>query len=119
MKSWAKKLNPIRAILFEEEPGAWSAQCLEYDIGAQAETFLDLQDELLRALVTHIAASVQVGREPFLGIKEAPRRYWKVFESGLRVEGRPTPVSCEGVKLPRINLELRVARSSAIVPAAA
>ena len=119
MQSWADRLSHIRVVLFEEEPGAWSAQCLDYDIAAQAQTFFDLQDEIVRVLATHVAASVQLGREPFSGIKEAPQRFWQLYESGLRVESRPEPVRCEGFTLPPIRPELRIARSPAIMPAAA
>jgi hypothetical protein len=119
MQNWTEKLNHIRAILCEEEPGVWSAQCLEYDIGTQGQSLFDVQDELLRTLVTHIAASVQLGRDPFTGVGEAPRHYWELFESGLGVESRPSPVSCEGIKLPPIRFDLRVIRSPAGLRSAA
>jgi hypothetical protein len=119
MQNWAEKLSHIRAVLCEEEPGAWSAQCLEYDIGTQAHSLFDVQDELLCAFVTHIAASIQLGREPFAGVGEAPKHYWALFENGLSVESRPSPVSCENIKLPPIRFELRITRSPAAVRSAA
>ena len=112
MQSWIEKLGHLHAILCEEEPGAWSAQCLEYDIGTQAKSFFDIQDELLRAFVTHIAASIQLGREPFMGIGKAPENHWKLFETGVGVESRPSPITCDGTKFPDINFELRVVKPS-------
>jgi hypothetical protein len=111
--SWTNTVGHIRAVLFEEETGGWSAQCLEYDITAQAQTFLDLQDELMRVLVTHIAACAQLGREPFSEIKEAPQRFWELYDRGLRVESRPTSFTCANIRVPSITPELRIARLAA------
>ena len=108
--SWTDAVGHIRAVLFEDVTGGWSAQCLDYDITAQAQTFLDLQDELVRVLVTHIAACAQLGREPFSGIKQAPQRFWELYHGGLRVESRPSSFTCANVLVPSITPELRIAR---------
>jgi hypothetical protein len=114
MANWTEMISGIRAVLFEE-PGAWSAQCLDYDIAAQAKTLLDLQDEIVRVLVVHVAASTQLGREPFAGIKPAPQRFWDLYEGGLRVESRTAQYRLEkGPQLPPIRPELRIARSPAV-----
>ncbi len=103
-------MSHIRAVLFEEG-GAWSAQFLDYDIAAQAKTLLDLQDEIARVLAVHVAPSLQMGREPFAGIKQAPRKFWDLFEGGLRLDSRPVLFSLEkGPPLPPIRPELRIAR---------
>jgi hypothetical protein len=110
MEDWRTKLGQIRAVLFEEG-GAWSAQCLDYDIAAQAETFLDLHDEVARVLVAHIAASIELGREPFASVKPAPQRFWELYEKGLRVESKPAAFALAKGQLPPIAIEMRVARS--------
>jgi len=112
--SWAETVGHIRAVLFEDETGGWSAQCLDYDITAQAHTFLDLQDEIVRVLVTHIAACAQLGREPFSGIKQAPQRFWELYDGGLRVESRPSSFTCANLRVPPITPELRIARLAAL-----
>lgn len=115
MENWTDSISRIRAVLFEgEDGGPWSAQCLEYDIAAQAQTLLDLQDELVRVLVTHVAASVQLGRTPFSDIKPAPQRFWELYEGGLRFESRPQRFSCATMTLPPITPELRIARLPAM-----
>ena len=119
MQNWAERVGRIRAVLCEEEAGVWSAQCLEYDIGTQGQSFFEVQDELLRALVTHIVASVQLGRTPFKDVGEAPSHYQELFDSGVSVESKPSPVLCDGIKLPPINLDLRIIRSPAILRSAA
>ena len=114
MADWMDIVTHIRAVLFEEG-GSWSAQCLDYDIAAQSKTLLDLQDELVRVLTVHIAACAQLGREPFAGVAPAPRRFWDLYEGGLRVESRPAPYRLDkGPQLPSIRAELRIARSPAV-----
>jgi hypothetical protein len=101
-------------VLFEEA-GAWSAQCLDFDIAAQAETLLDVQDELVRVIAVHVAASAQLGREPFAGIAPAPPGFWDLHESGVRVESRPVSYRLDnGPALPPIQPDLRIARSLAV-----
>lgn len=114
MEDWRTTLGQIRAVLVEEG-GAWSAQCLDYDIAAQAETLLDLHDELMRVLVAHIAASVELGREPFSSIKPAPQRFWELYEHGLGMESKPNSFRMGTGQLPAIKAEMRVARSLAAV----
>ena len=114
MANWTDNVSQLRAVLFEEG-GSWSAQCLEYDIAAQAKTLLDLHDEIARVLAAHIAASVQMGREPFEGIQPAPKRFWDLYNGGLRIESRPMPFRLEeGPQLSPIQPELRIARSRAV-----
>jgi hypothetical protein len=68
----------IRTILFREG-GWWVAQCLDFDIAAQAKTEKDLLHELERLLVGRVMASEKLGVEPFQGLPPAPRRYWEMF----------------------------------------
>jgi len=111
MASWVEKVSHLRAVLFEEGD-SWSAQCLDYDIVAQAETLRDLPGELARILAVHIAASVQINREPFSGIAAAPQRFWELYESGDRYEAKFGSFKIEnGPALPSIMPDLRVARS--------
>jgi hypothetical protein len=114
MRSWVEKVRHLRAVLFEEGD-AWSAQCLDYDITAQAETLLDLPAELARALAIHVAASAQLGKEPFTGINEAPPRFWELHEHGNRFECTLPEFTLEsGLTLPTIVPDLRIARSPAL-----
>ena len=113
MASWVDKVSHLRAVLFEEGD-AWSAQCLDYDVTAQAETLWELPAELARVLTIHVAASVQMKREPFAGLPTAPLRFWELYEGGNRYEGKLPTFSLEnGTALPSITPDLRVARSPA------
>jgi hypothetical protein len=113
MASWIEKVSHLRAVLFEEGD-SWSAQCLDYDVAAQAETLWELPEELARVLAIHIAASAQMNREPFAGIPAAPLRFWELFERGNRYEGKlPTFKTGAGSPIPNMTPDLRIARSPA------
>jgi hypothetical protein len=77
----------IRAVLFQEE-GWWVAQCLEYDIAAQARDQSDVLYELERILAGRCLLSASKGRLPFEGLPRAPRRYWVMYE-----QAAPVPTS--------------------------
>jgi hypothetical protein len=110
MEGWRQTLGQIRAVL-SEEGGSWSAQCLDYDIAAQAKTLLDLHDELGRVLAAHIAASIELGREPFSSVNPAPQRFWELYEHGLRMESKPMSFTLDQGQLLPIKIEMRIARS--------
>lgn len=76
----------ISVLLFQEGDW-WSAQCLEYDITAQARTLPDLRYELGRVLISQMAVSVELGIEPFEDIGPAPQRFWRMYEGAqIRLE---------------------------------
>lgn len=73
------KMTRIRAVLFEDS-GWWCAQCLEYDIAAQARTVPELHDELERVLRAQALVSSELGQEPFAGLPPAPQQFVKMYE---------------------------------------
>jgi len=75
----SKGSSTIRVLLIEKEDG-WIAQCLDYDMVAQAKPFADLLPELQRLVVSHVAASLELGREPFAGFNRAPQKYWDLYD---------------------------------------
>lgn len=78
----------IDAVLFEREHECWVAQCLQYDIGAQAGSFKDLMYELEKALVGHVVICREHEAEPFADLSAAPEEYWRMFEEGFNVDAR-------------------------------
>jgi hypothetical protein len=115
MATWADKVTSLRAVLFQEGD-SWSAQCLDFDIVAQAETLWALPTELARVLAVHVAASAQLGREPFAGIEAAPLRFWNLYEGANRYEVKlPSFVTDDAsIQLPQIDPDLRIAQSPAM-----
>ena len=71
----------LQAVIFKRGDW-WIGQCLQYDIGAEARTPKEINNELHRAIVAHIAVALENGLEPFKGIPEAPRRYWNMWDDG-------------------------------------
>ncbi len=94
-------------VLFLREGDWWSAQCLQYDITAQARTIDDLRHELMRALLGHMAACLELGREPFADLGAAPQRYWDMWlKSGVKVELEPLPFRAP--VMPRVAPKARI-----------
>lgn len=102
----------ISAVLFEEGDW-WSAQCLEYDIAAQAKTLNDLLYELQRVLVSHICIAEELGRKPFEGLEPAPQKFWNLFQrSHARIEMEDSPFRLpEAVAYPSLSPHLKIADS--------
>ena len=73
-------------ILVTKEADWWVAQCLQYDLAAQAKTLADLRYAFERALVAHVVVSLEKKVEPFDSLPSAPRKYWDAWERALPVE---------------------------------
>ena len=99
------------SVVLLQEGEWWSAQCLEYDIAAQAKTLPDLYYELEKTFVSHISVSDSLGQEPFADLEPAPTRYWEMFQNAkLRVEGSRVPFRVPSTSRYPIPIpELRVA----------
>jgi hypothetical protein len=81
----------INVILFEHGEW-WSAQCLEYDIAAQAKSLSDLLYELERVLVSHLYIAEELGRQPFDGLGPAPQKFWDLYDrTHTRIEADNVP----------------------------
>ena len=114
MASWMETISSIRAVVFEEA-GAYAAQCLDYDIAAQAASLIDLHQELARVLTVHVAASYELKQEPFSKLGPAPERFWHAYETGTRLETEGVSFSLSsGQLMPRIRADMRLAPSLAV-----
>ena len=69
----------IRVVVFKDD-GNWVAQCLEYDIGAQAESMDLLNDRLKVVLMAEFKESMERHQAPFAGIDPAPERFQRMWE---------------------------------------
>ncbi len=102
------------SVLLLQEGEWWSAQCLEYDIAAKAKTLPELRDELQRVLLLHVVLALEDGREPFGGIRPAPKKYWDMFAAAkLRVEGDELPLRLpDSMTFPPILPRLKIAEAT-------
>jgi hypothetical protein len=72
------KKYAIRAVVFQE--GEWlCAQCLEYDLVAQAKSLRQLSRALQRLIVGHVAGRLRHKQQPFRDLPRAPEKYWAMF----------------------------------------
>jgi hypothetical protein len=103
---------PVSAILFEEGQ-SWAAQCLEYDIAAQAASLSDLLYELQRVLVSHLSIAEELGSRPFEGLEPAPQKFWDMYErSHARIELELAPFRLpHPTALPPVSPRLKIADS--------
>ena len=107
MKSGPIKLD---VILFESKNGMWSAQCLQYDIAAQADSFHGILYEFERVVISNVALSHELGRKPFEGMKEAPQEFWQLYESAsTNVTKTPSPFRVDDYSPLIPQMDMRVA----------
>jgi hypothetical protein len=55
------------------------AQCLEYDLVAQAKSLPGLSRALQRLIVSHVAVRLRHKQPPFRDLPRAPGKYWAMF----------------------------------------
>ena len=70
----------IRAVLFQDAEW-WCAQCLEYDVAAQAHTLPELRAELERILTAHALLDMENSIEPFANLPRAPQRFFDMYRA--------------------------------------
>ena len=80
--------DKFRVIVFQDG-GSWVAQCLEYDIGAQARDLEELQDRFELAFNLELKKSIEKNGAPFAGIAPAPQYVQDMWEKRSG-EFRPT-----------------------------
>jgi hypothetical protein len=73
----------IRVVVFKDND-AWVAQCLEYDIGAQADNIDTLNERLNVVLKAELKESIERHGRPFAGIDPAPQRFHTMWEHRVR-----------------------------------
>jgi len=73
-------LSQIR-VLVRKEGDFWVAQCLEFDIGAQARDPNDLPRRLIAALEAQRQETVMRHGRPFAGIKPAPDHFFEAWDN--------------------------------------
>lgn len=87
----------IRVIVFQDD-GQWVAQCLEFDIGAQAADLDTLSDRFKVVLAAEFKESMERHGKPFEGIDPAPERFvamWERRSRSLQVDPKPWMVGLD------------------------
>src|SRR5579863_7373751 len=89
-KNMQRQAGTIRVIVFQDE-GLWVAQCLEYDICAQAADLDTLMSRLEVVIKAELKESLERHREPFGGIEPAPDRFQRMWDRRARSVGVSAP----------------------------
>jgi len=75
------------SVLLFRETDTWVAQCLEFDIVAQASTIDDVIYEFQRVLCGHIAIRKELNLPPLESdMPPAPEVYWRQYERAARLD---------------------------------
>jgi hypothetical protein len=88
----------IRAVLFQDGD-LWVAQCLEYDIGAQAHDLDTVRRRLGLAIEIERCTSLEIHEKEFVGIDRAPARFFEMWEKRSRVFESKSGVKKDGKSL--------------------
>ena len=84
-----KKLNFFVSVLLMREENRWVAQCLEYDIAAQADSISGVKKAFSKAFVSQVAVNVRHGKKPLQDVPKAPDFYRQMFKKAERLVDRP------------------------------
>jgi hypothetical protein len=99
------EIGQIR-VLVTKEGDYWVAQCLEYDIGAQARNPNDLPKRLMAALEARRQETLKQYGRAFAGIKRAPDHFFRAWEKRNQMFG---PTELKLADHPDIAVELSLA----------
>ena len=64
------------SVLLHRDGSAWVAQCLEYDLAAQAPTVEEAKNRFLRTLSAQILDDLLDGRRPLSRLGQAPQHFF-------------------------------------------
>jgi hypothetical protein len=73
----------IDFIPIQESDGCWSAQCLQYDIATQADTYDELRPALDYVLRAHVVLSKELGFDTLSRIGPAPAKFWRMSKEQI------------------------------------
>ncbi len=88
----AKQSIIIRLLLSEDkENECWIAECLDYDIVAQADGIEEVQEEFIRMFTSKIIIDLTNGVKPLSQVKQAPSELQAMFNTSVQLPPEPIP----------------------------
>jgi hypothetical protein len=90
-RTMKQESDGIRAVIFQDGD-LWVAQCLEYDIGAQAHDLDTVRRRLGLAIEIEQRTSMEIHGREFAGIDRAPARFFEMWEKRLRAFGTKSEI---------------------------
>lgn len=68
-------------VVFFKDRDWWVAQCLERNLATASQDPRELPRKLEAVLKVQIEVDREAGIEPFSALPQAPRRFWRMFQS--------------------------------------
>jgi len=92
-------------VLIVRRNDAWVAQCLQYDIAAQAKTIPEVKYEFMRMINVQTIAALENHLDPLNGLPPAPDFYWEQYKkvSDETFEPKPLPRFMVAPEFPEIS----------------
>lgn len=98
------------SLLLFLEKGCWVAQCIEYDLTAQAETIDDVLYEFQRTLVSETLIRKELNLPPLEDdLPPAPEVYRRQFQKAARLEKTIPRMIAASVTIKPSHAEIRIA----------
>jgi hypothetical protein len=94
-------------VLVSKEGDQWVAQCLEYDIGAQAPDLDQLRNRLIATIEDEFEESMRRHGKPFVGIDKAPSYFYEQWEKRAKSFTPSQPTTVKSAR--EINIEFALA----------
>lgn len=77
----SKQGRALRGIVYQNSKGLWFAVFLDHYLMTHSETLPGLLEEIPQLLACHCRGAWEEGVKPFEGLREAPKRYWEMWNS--------------------------------------
>jgi hypothetical protein len=81
LKGGAVMSRYVFHVVFFSDRGWWVAQCLERNLATASKDPRELRGKLETVLRVQIEADRDAGVEPFVALPQAPRRFWRMFQT--------------------------------------
>lgn len=89
-------------VLIVPDGGAWSAQCLEYDLGGEGSSQIEALAAFGHSLLAQVTMDRALGLEPLARVPRAPQRYWAMYNDARESVGLKPPASLGSVAEVRV-----------------
>ena len=90
--------DEFRVVIFKDG-GAYVAQCLEYDICAQAADLNTVRSRMEATMNAEVHDAQEAGKKPFEGIDRAPQRFFDMWENCAPFRHKSKTAKEDGVAL--------------------
>jgi hypothetical protein len=77
---------PLRLFFYEDSPGVWVAQAVEYDLNAPGRSMAHALEAFALSMLGQVLVDLKAGREPFSALGPPPPEALEGFDRGWQVD---------------------------------